>query len=587
MRISTKKLSSLLFIIAFVAIFFSHAQAQRAVSTSSDVVVVLPFENVSNAREYNWVGTSFADGLAELLNTPGVVIISDDERELAYQKLRLPLTTLPSRATAVKLAREMRATMLVLGTYEVTPPQKGNKDEVTDATLRGTARVIRVDEGRLAGEPVDGVWSARQYDFGGPVPVLQTMQGRLAYQILYQRDQALTASLNQFIDRATKVPPRAFESYVKGVMTSNADTRSAYLQNAMIEYAKANGGATYAQAAFELGSLYFNQGDFRRAAEYFGRLQKKDANYTESAFYSALAYYRLNDFGRALGALMPLASEAPLTNIYNNAGALSLQATRKEKKKEEQTRLLTQAVMFLSRAAESAPDDPLVRFNYAAALFASGKYAEAADQIKPVINQNARDGEALFLYAKALERAGKTEEAARADNEARRFLPAYAKLQTEWQEDKTVANIPARLYVSFDRSTYLQFIKPTSQPDIANQDSANLLVKARELYTAGQDDEALNELRRALTVEPMNAEAYLMIGRINSRRGELDAAISALRTAVFWDSKLVDAHVLLGRIFYEKGDRAQALGYAKTAVGIDANNQDALGLLRQVETGMK
>src|SRR5256885_12770497 len=96
----------------------SSAWAQ---SHSGDVVMVLPFENTSNRPEYNWVGESFANSLAELLNRPGLIVVSGDERELAYQRLRLPETVIPSRATAIKLAREAKASMIVIGTYSVTP----------------------------------------------------------------------------------------------------------------------------------------------------------------------------------------------------------------------------------------------------------------------------------------------------------------------------------------------------------------------------------------------------------------------------------------------------------------------------------
>src|SRR6266851_9110418 len=94
------------------------ARAQSA----SDVVMVLPFENTSNRPEYNWVGESFADSIAELLNKPGLLVVSSDERELAYQRLRLPETVIPSRATAIKLAREAKASMIVIGSYNVMPP---------------------------------------------------------------------------------------------------------------------------------------------------------------------------------------------------------------------------------------------------------------------------------------------------------------------------------------------------------------------------------------------------------------------------------------------------------------------------------
>ena len=89
-----------------LALFAASCFGQTA--SGGDVVMVLPFENTSNHPEYNWVGESFADSLAELLNKPGLLVVSSDERELAYQRLRLPETVIPSRATAIKLARGER-----------------------------------------------------------------------------------------------------------------------------------------------------------------------------------------------------------------------------------------------------------------------------------------------------------------------------------------------------------------------------------------------------------------------------------------------------------------------------------------------
>jgi len=92
----------------------------QAQNPTADVVMVLPFENTSNRAEYNWVGESFADALAELLNKPGLIVVSSDERELAYHQLRLPETVIPSRATAIKLARQAKATMIVVRSEEHT-----------------------------------------------------------------------------------------------------------------------------------------------------------------------------------------------------------------------------------------------------------------------------------------------------------------------------------------------------------------------------------------------------------------------------------------------------------------------------------
>jgi tetratricopeptide (TPR) repeat protein/TolB-like protein len=577
------------FIIAIAAIFFASyfgAPANVAAQTpnASDVVIILPFENTSNHPEYNWVGESFADSLSELLNVPGLIVVSSDERELAYQKIRLPLTTLPSRATSIKLAREARATMVVLGTYSVTPSQGE-----TPASLQGTARVIKINEGRLMGETMpDGRWATREYDFGGAVTTLQKMTGSLAYQVLYQRDKALPFSQNQFIAQATKVPPRAFEAYVKAVQINDRDEKRVnYLKNALRYYSEANAGATYPQAAFELGQYYFLQNDWKNAAEYFAKLQKKDPHYAEAAFYASIAYWRQNNLERSLAALVPLTSDMPLTGIYNNAGAISVLAARQEKKPEERTRLLTQGTTFLSRASESTPDDSMVRFNYAYALFAAGKYMEAADQLRPVITADPRDGQAYFLFAKSLERTNQTEAATAADDQARRYLPSYAKWQTEWQKSQTLPETPIRLRQVFNRSDYFDLVRDKTNETLAptTGSTEELLAKSRELYTAGRDEEALPELRRVLTVEPMSAEAYLMIGRIHLRQGAQEEAINALKTAIFWDTKLIDAHILLGRIFLERRDRAMAMSYARSAIQLDPNNQEAIALQRLVETG--
>ena len=558
--------------LSLAALFVAPTPAARA-QTNGDAVIVLPFENTSAQREHNWIGPSFADALSEFFRIPGLRVVSTDERELVYQKLRLPLTTIPTRATAIKIARESRATLVVIGSYTV----KASQDEKVPAEISGTARVIDVSKGQQ--------WQYH-FDFGGALVNLQKMQGTLAYQILAQREPAtLTISLKDIQEKADRVPPRAFESFVKGVMTDDPEKRSNYLQNAQKEYAKVHAGEAYADAAFELGNLYFRQGKWKDAAEHYSKLKHGDSHYAEAAFHAGLAHWHRNDTKDALGALIPLTASAPLTGVYNNAGAISLQAARDAKDAAERERLLRQAAELLGRAKDTDPNDPLALYNYAYALFLSGKFAESADALRGVLTTSPRDGEAFFLYSKALERAGQAEAAAAADNEARRYLKTYAALQTGWQKSQSVAEIPVRLTPKFDAVAADRAGEPAAE--LAGPKVEDLLEKAKKLYAAGLDDELLPELNRVLMVEPNNAEVYLYIGRVHARRGDLAKAINPLKTALFWEPKLIDAHVLLGRIFLERGDRAQALVHARTAIQLDPNHQDALALYRQVETGAR
>jgi tetratricopeptide (TPR) repeat protein len=278
----------------------------------------------------------------------------------------------------------------------------------------------------------------------------------------------------------------------------------------------------------------------------------------------------------------------PLVAVYNNAGALSIEAARAEKKPEERTRLLLQAITLLSRAADSSPDDTTVLFNYAYALFLAEKYSEAAEKLGKVVASDQRDGQAYFLLAKAQERAGHAEPANVADNQARIYMQgAYAKWQTEWQKSQTVPNLALRSRDVLNQVDISDLSRRREIDAVKENTAQELLNKIHELYDKGQDDEALVEIQKLFVIEPTNGDAFLMRGRIKQRQGEQEAAIAALKTAIFWDPppKMIDAHILLGRIFLERGDLGEARKYAASAMNIDSNNQEAMALQRQVTMG--
>jgi tetratricopeptide (TPR) repeat protein len=581
-RLAAPLLAALLLLAPAAAL--ARAAAPQA---GSDTVLVLPFENTSGLREYHWIGESFADSLADLLGAHGLRVVTPDARELAYQRLRLPAHVIPSRATAIKLAREAGATLVVLGNYEVSPA----RDEKSVAEARGSAKLVRVNEGRISGKEMpDGRWATHEFFFGDALVNLQAVQGKLAYQILYEQNPLLHYSQNAVVEAATKVPPRAFEAYVKGTMLPNTHPdKSGYLQNAMHEFAKANPGSVYKQAAFELGHLYFDQRDYKRAAEHFSMLQERDPHHAEAAFYASLSYWHSGELQSAMDALLPATQSTPLASIFNNAGALAAQAARAEKNAARREALLKQATNVLGRAVESTPDDPYVRYNYAHALLLSGKYAEAAEQLRELLKSNPKNPEGLFLLAKAQEKAGQSD-AAETDNEARKVYANYGKAQVEWQQAQTTTLLPFRLQSKFDRAVFIITAREEEdkrRAQVEGPGSQDLLARARELYAGGRDDEALAELRNVVRIEPNNAEAYLLTGRIYLRRGELASAINQLKTSIFWDKSLIDPHILLGRIFLERGDQAQARAYAQSAMQLDPNNPEAIALQRQLQVGIK
>ncbi len=570
------------FILLSISLISIHAQTANKVT---DTVMILPFENVSNKAEFNWVGESFADSLSDLLKVPSLNVVSNQERKLIQQKLRVPLTILPSLATSLKLAREANATILVAGKYNIVPAQGD-----IAATVEVTAKIIRVNEGRFLSEEFpDGKRVVRDIKLNDALGNLQTVEGQVAYQVLYQRDKALPFSQNQFIESANKVPARAFEAYIKGLLTpeNETQTRENYYKNALRIYTEEKDGATYSDAALELGYVYLNQKKNSDAIEYFSRVPQESPQYAEAAFYTGLIQWQKNNYEQALAVLRPLAEDLKLTSVYNTIGAIAVQSALAEKKnKGKSDALLAEGLEFLKKAAESAPDESNARFNYGFALFLNNNYAEAAKELRPVLANNSRDGEAYFVLAKSLEKTG-DKTAADFDNQARRFLSEnnkYAKLESDWKNSKTdginlrIAQPPRKDFVS------VILVKRQAAPVQTTQSEAeNLLTQARALYKDGRDDEAITILSKILVSEPMNAETYLLIGNILLRRGDLDQATANFKTALFWNSRLIDAHIALGKIFLQKGDCLQAKNYLASALAIDAENEDATGLQRQVE----
>lgn len=616
-------LKRLLFTTTLLALAFVSISAQT--TPNSDTVMVLPFENTSsetqfrNKPEFNWVGESFADSLADLLNTKEVKatrlnVISNRERKIIQEGLGVPLTTLPSLATSIVIAKKSKATLLVSGNFSVYGTET-EKDKVVPTVL-AKVKLINVDNASYVYETdekgnailnKDNKIEVKEIVISGALTDLPSIQGEIVYQILYLRDKnALPFPLNKFKEMANKVPSRAFEAFIKGLLTSETDfqTRENYLKNAMRIYAedeKTKGGI-YADAALELGHFYLTQRKFPEAIDYFSRIPQETGQYAEAAFYTSLIHWQQGNYEQALAVLGPLADDLKLTSVYNTLGSISVQASRIDKKnKGNADKMLRDGIDFLKRAVDASPDDSRVRFNYAFALFLNNNYAETVTQLLSIVEKNQKDGEIYFLLAKAFEKLGDSVKAADADDKAKRFLTAdnkYAKLEVDWKNSK-IDNIGLRVEQPARKdfvSVILRKNQITTEQKTVDKTEEQIL-QAQKFYKDGRDDEALDILRYIISREPMNAEAFFLSGMINLRRGNLDEAIAKLRTALFWNNNLIDAYISLGKIYIQKNDCLQAKTYAVSAaeevkeldknmlsaVDIEKKNQEVAGLQRLVE----
>ncbi|MBK9312754.1 MAG: tetratricopeptide repeat protein [Acidobacteria bacterium] len=530
---------------------------------ATDTVIILPFENRSQLAEYNWIRESFSILIEEILDAPGFYVISSDERNIAYERLNLSPDDILTRAAMIRLADAAQSNLALIGEFDVAV----DNDQVTIAV---TARLIETKEGRLVGN--------RVFNFSGPLSDLQSMQGQLAWNILYFRNPSSPYSKEQMVRRATSTPPLAYESFVKGVQTRDLNLREGFLKRAIQEHEMAGTPGRYTRALFELGLLYYRQADFEEAVKQLKQLQKDDSNYREGLFYLGLAAYEAGQVDESTSAFRTLADQLPMLEVWNNAGA-ALTARGD----------LAAALPLLKRATANNPNDTDYRFNYGYASMLNKNCQEAVSYFDAVLKINPRDGEAHFLRSRCLTELGQPEEAARSDNEAKRYLESYAK----WTISP--ANIPKLMrfktevnraaFYSLERKQQMQQDGTRGLPSARQISLRQSLDRARELINQKNDVEAMTELESVLSSEPTNAEAHFLRGLILNQRRDIDGSIAAFKAAVSWNPRLIEGHINLCRLYLARGDRALALAHARQALEIDPQNRDAIALKQQIETG--
>ena len=539
-------------------LILASSLAARAAST--DTIVTMPFENLSGRAEYNWVGESFAAALADLFDKPGLVAIRPDERNVAFKQEGLPPTAILTRATMIKIAERAGANLVVMGTYRIA-------GEGRDSTVTITARVVDIREGRLVG---------KEYNRGGPLVDLQKLQGDLAYEILYQHNQALPFSRDQLTTDATQAPIGAFENFIKGTLTRDRDARIGFLDHAIKEYSEKT-RSQYIAAIFELGRIRFEAAEYKEALEQLGLIDEKNQRYDEAQFYTGVAQDALGQIEQGVATLKKLAAKLPLFEVYNNIGVLLI----KQKQYKD-------AIDHLKPAAEAAPRDTDTLFNLGYAYFLAKDNANAVATLKNETKQRASDGEAFYILSKALAAESDQAGATAASDQAKKLLTSFAQWETK--------GVPplARVKASFSKINYYRYKREqderlNTQTQISSETPQvdQLLETSRNAFNSGRDADALAVLGKLLQIAPQNYDAHLLMGRVYERKGDFDRATNALKAAVFWNPKLVPAHVFLGRIAVLKNDCASAQASADKALQIDANDQDAQALKRLIEQKCK
>ncbi|MFQ5662342.1 MAG: tetratricopeptide repeat protein [Terriglobia bacterium] len=505
-------------------------------SAAAETLLVVSFENTARTDDLGWVGESFAETLTERLGSSGHRLVSREERLAARERLGLPATAPLTHASLLRLGEEAEADRIVLGRFEVE-----------DGQLRGQARLL--DLHSLSLSPF--------IEEQGAFSRLRQVQGRLAGKILRRLDPSFPFSPQAFDDRFPRLRVSAFESYVRGLLALNREQQRRYfLQAARLE-------PHYSRPAFRLAQLYFEDQDYATAAAWFRKIPPDDFLALDARFYLALCQFFRRDFAGATDTLAPLAERRPAKPVWNNLGVF---ASRQG---------ASQAVVgYFARALEADPADADVYFNLGLHHLRRAEWDQAARALEQCLELNPGDTEARFLFARALERLGRVEDAQRARQQAVGDSPAsdLSQERRPLELDRLELHFNARL-VQLNQADNVE-PAPTSARALH---VAIHVERGQDLFTRGALESAQREFTQAILLDPDAYLAHFFLAEIYQRQGRLQEAISELKASL-WSQESVRARLRLAEIYLKQNHLPQARQQVQAALALEPDNAAARAL---------
>jgi tetratricopeptide (TPR) repeat protein len=495
---------SLLLLAALAVASPSPAQQQPGSGRVSRLLLIIPFENMSNLPGIDWIGESFPEILSTRLSPSGFFIMGREDRLNAFDRLGIPTGARPSRATLYQVAQQLDADYVLMGDYRVD-----------GVNITAHARLMDMERLRLSPELTEA----------GPLANLIAIQTALAWDILNTLNPGAVARAD-FISQFPAQRPDVLENYVRGITATNDQEKVKHFKEVVrLE-------PTHALAMLQLGKSYYKERDYESAVSWLARVPAADANFNEAQFYLGLAAFYSGHMDKAENAFRTLAARMPLPEVVNNLGVVAARRAQHE------------ARGYFEKTVQTDPNEPDYRFNLAVALFRDGDAQGAARELRELLAIHPDSEAKSFLEAIAsgapparlpLERIKRNYDEStfrqlaleiENTNEARlaKSDPAsHAEFHLLHGQELLQEGLPGEAEKQFREAVVLQPASAEAHAGLA------------EVFEAGQDSAgARNEARMSLKLQP-NSEAYLVLARLDLAENKTTAAAQDVEHALALD----------------------------------------------------
>ncbi len=521
----------------------SLADAQ---ATPGSRVLVMPFVVTADpgapgaAGAALWMGEAASILLVERLSTLGVGALSRDQRVRAFDRLNVPMSPALTHATTMRVAELIGASEVVFGEVEL------------GTELRVHARLVQVGAGRELPELTES----------GPLDDIFAVFSRVASGLAGRTGRVQPPAASPL----APLPLEVFEAYVKGLVAATPAGQQRFLESAV------RAAPTDGRILMALWSVYSAQGMHERALASASTVSPQSPLARNARFAVALSLIELERFDGAFQTLATLYQAGKSAALSNALGVVQLRRAATAG---------NPPATYFKRATEEDPQNTDYLFNLGYALARAGNRSEALNWLREVVRLDAADGDAHRVMAAVLRQSGQDAEADR-ELELARLLGAA----TEEAVAPAARALPdglERLPSSPDLNAGPRLTVAIANPAQRDQRETAIfhLSNGKTAIAEGRDRQAVDELRRAVYLDPYADEPHLLLGQLYTRTGQLDQAIDELKIAV-WCRESAPARLALARALIEAGELDAARREIDRARVLAPNSTEAEELLKRL-----
>ena len=513
-----------------------NSPATSAAVPHGRLLLVLPFDDRADRPNLDWIGEAVPEVLNRRLASAGFLPISRDDRLYALDHLGLPQSFQPSRASVIRLAQNLDADDVIVGSFSTNGPR-----------FQASAQILNMNTLHMSAPIVEEADMTRFLD------VLNSLAWRIAKQL----DSQYPVAQNTFVSIDSHLKIAAFENYIRGLVEPTSEGRIRHLKEAV------RLDPSYSPSLLALGMAFFADQQYDQAATTLGLLPKDDPNAREADFYRGLSYIYTGSYVKAEDAFAFVSQQLPLPEVVNDQGVA---ASRRGK---DATALFQQAI-----AAD--PDDPDYQFNLAVALAHKNDPQGALAPIGKAIKLRPGDTEAQAFQATLREAVQKSTSTGRVNAS---FAPASGEDSVPLERVKRTFNEASFRQAAFEMEQ-MQAIRLSSLPPA--QHAAVLTDEGTRYLYQGLILEAERQFQAALQIDSGDATAHAGLAMVRERGGDTGEARAEAEQSVKLQPNSA-AYLVLARLDLASNQLPDAAANVNHALEIEPQNSAARRLRQQLE----